>query len=599
MQKRPSRSEVPVEETWDLTDMFPSPEAWEAELAAVEGNIGQVTRFKGRLGEGPAVFLDCLKAQEELQKQFMRVGVYAYLVLSSDGTSPANQVAAGRSAALMAKIDAETTFIRSESLALPDGTLERYLAAEPGLAPFRRVIERMIEEKPHVLSQETEMALAALGEVLSAPAMIYGRSKSSDLAFEPVIDGRGNRRPMSFAIYEGDYERSADTTLRRNAYASFVKGLSAYRNTYGATWATEVKKNVVMARLRGYESATHMILAQQEVTPEVYHNLHDIILKELAPPMRRYAELRRQVLDLDKLLYCDLEAPLDPEFSPPATFEAASEIILNGLAVLGPEYKAIIAEGLRNRWIDRADNVGKATGAFCYSAYGFHPYILITWTNNMRNALTLAHELGHAGHDVLTQRNQRLVNSFPSMFFVEAPSTINELLVGQDILAKSTDPRLRRWIIMQFLATYHHNFVRHLIEGELQRRIYARAEKDEPITAATLSQVQGEILSEFWGDTLEIDDGARLTWMRQPHYYDGLYPYTYSAGLTIGTAVAQAIREEGQPAVDRWLSVLKAGGTMKPLALARMAGVDMTEPGPIKKAVAYVGSLVDEVVRSF
>ncbi|MHB8927403.1 MAG: oligoendopeptidase F [Bacillota bacterium] len=599
MQKRLTRAEVPVEETWDLADIFPTTGAWEAELAAVEKNIANVTKHQGKLSEGPGVLLACLTALEDLQKQFIKVMSYASLNLSSDGTSPANQVAAGRVAALAAKIQAATSFIRTESLALPDGTLERYLATEPGLASFRRTIERMLEEKPHVLNAQTEMALAALGEVLDAPSLIYNRSKSSDMTFEPITDSQGNQHPMSFAGYEGRYERSADTTLRRKAYESFTKGLNAYKNTYGATWGNEVKKSVVTARLRGYKSAVHMILAQQEVTLEVYNNLHDIILKELAPHMRRYAEVRKRVLGLDKLLYCDIEAPLDPDFSPPTTFEAASDILLKGLAVLGPEYVEIIANGLKNRWIDRADNIGKSTGAFCNSLYGVHPYILITWTNNMRNVLTLAHELGHAGHGVTAQRHQRLTNTRTSMFFVEAPSTINELIVGQDILAKSTDTRMRRWVLMQFLATYHHNFVRHLIEGELQRRIYARAEKGEPITATTLSQVQGDVLAEFWGDTVEIDDGARLTWMRQPHYYRGLYPYTYSAGLTVGTSVAQAIREEGQPAVERWLSVLKAGGTLKPLDLAKLAGVDMTKPDPIRKAVAYVGSLVDEVVKSF
>ncbi|MDP2871199.1 MAG: oligoendopeptidase F, partial [Bacillota bacterium] len=513
---------------------------------------------------------------------------------------------AARVWALGAKIEAETSFIRSEALALPEGTLEGYLGSEPGLAPFRPTVQRMIEEKPHVLSPETEVALASLGEVLAAPAMIYGRGKSSDMTFEPVADRDGNRLPVSFAVYEGRYEKSADTVLRRGAYTSFTRGLEAYKNTFAATWATEVKRNVVTARLRGYESAIDMILAGQGVSRGVYANLHDIILAELAPHMRRYVELRKRVLGLDKILYCDIEAPLDPEYSPETTYEAASRIIREGLSVLGEEYTAIIAEGLRSRWIDLADNVGKSTGAFCNPVYGVHPYILITWTGSMRDALVLAHELGHAGHGVMSQRYQPLANSLdaskpldPVVAFVEAPSTINELLVGQHILDRGTDKRMRRWVIMQLLATYHHNFVRHLIEGELQRRTYALSEQGRPLTEAVLSKVQGDILEEFWGGVVKIDDGARLTWMRQPHYYMGLYPYTYSAGLTVGTALAQAIREQGAPVVDRWLSVLKAGVSKKPLELALMAGVDMTRPEPIRRAVGFVGRLVDEVVESF
>lgn len=599
MQKRLTRAEAPVEMTWDLTRIFPTAEAWEAEIANVEGEIASVTRYKGKLGEGAQTLLACLESQENLMKLFNPVASYASLHLSADGTSSAYQGAAARVGALSAKVQAAMSFIATEALALPDGTLEHYLAEEPGLKDFRRSIDLLLEQKPHVLAPETEVALASLSEVLGSPYVIYNRAKSSDMAFDSITDGSGNQYPMSFAVYEGRFEKDPDPVLRRNAYASFTKGLKAYKNTFAATWATEVKKNVVLAKLRGYKSATDMILAEQEVTEDVYNSLHDIILKELAPHMRRYVELRKRVLGLDKILYCDIEAPLDPEYSPETTYARASETILNGIKVMGEEYSTVIDEGLRSRWIDLADNVGKSTGAFCATVYGVHPYILITWTGNMRDALVLAHELGHAGQGVLALRYQRLANTRGSRFFSEAPSTINELLVAQYILDGSHDKRMRRWVIMQLLATYYHNFVRHLIEGELQRRTYVLAEQGRPLTEAVLSKVQGDILEEFWGGMVEVDDGARLTWMRQPHYYMLLYPYTYSAGLTIGTAVAQAIREEGKSAVERWLEVLKIAGTKSPLERAAMAGVDMTRPDAIRKAVAFVGFLIDEVVEGF
>lgn len=599
MQKRLARAEVPEHLTWNLEDLFSSPEAWEQELAAVAKAVSTVTKFKGQLAKSAATLLECLEAAEKLQEQTIRVMAYAHLNQAGDGTDPVNQIAMGKAGSMSAQIQAETSFIRSEILAMPQGTLEKYLEEEPGLKDFERMLQRLLEEKPYMLNPKTEEALASLGEVLRAPGVIYNRSKAADMSFESILDKDGNSHPMSFAMYEEKYEKSPDFSLRRNAWTSFTNGLKAYQNTYGATWGTEVKKHVVMAKLRGYNSATEMHLHGQEVSPEAYHALHDIILKELAPHMRRYAKLRREVLGLDKLLYCDIEAPLDPEFNPPATFEAASEMILKGLEVLGPEYTEIMAQGLKNRWIDLADNIGKSTGAFCFSVPGVHPYILVTWADSMRNVLILSHELGHGGHGVLSQRYQRLSNSRSSLYFVEAPSIINELLMGDYIRSQTNDPRMHRWLNMQLLMTYHHNYVRHLIEGELQRRIYVLAEQGQPITANVLSKVQGEILEEFWGEEVEIDDGARLTWMRQPHYYMGLYPYSYSAGLTIGTAVAKAIREEGKPMVDKWLEVLKAGVTKPPVELAKMAGVDMTKPEAIRTAVDYVGTLVDGVVQGF
>lgn len=599
MQKRLTRAEVPVEETWNLTDLFPTGEAWEAELTGVEADIVTVAAYQGKLGEGADRLLACLDAQEALQARFVRVMTLASLRNSEDGTNPVNQGAMARVAGLAAKISAGFSFIRTEILGLPEGTVERYLQTEPGLVSHRYQLTEMLEYKPHTLTPETEMALASLGEVQGAPSMIYNRAKSSDMQFEPITDREGNSLPMSFALYEGMYEGSEDVEIRRRAFASFTRGLKNYQNTFAATFATEIKKNVVLARLRGYPSTTHMLLHPQKVTAESYSNILDILGTELAPHMRRYAQLRKRVLGLDKLLYCDIEAPLDPGFNPRMTYEEGSRLILEALSMLGPEYTRVMKNALTERWVDRADNVGKSTGAFCSSPYGAHPFILVTWNNTMRNVFVLAHELGHAGHFALAQRNQRLVNTRPSMFFIEAPSTMNELILGQHILANTADPRMKRWVIMSFLATYYHNYVRHLMEGELQRRIYAMAEAGRPITAQTLSQTKGEVLEQYWGDTVEIDDGARLTWMRQPHYYMGLYPYTYAAGLTASTAVAQLIQAEGEPAVLRWLEVLKAGGTMKPLELMKHAGVDMSSPDPIRKAVAYVGSLVDQLESSF
>lgn len=595
MSKQILRSEVPLEETWRLEDIFPTKEDWEKELKEVENLIGTVTVFKGRLGEGPKVLLECLEAQENLLIRLAKVAAYGSLHLSSDGTNPQYQEMAGRVSALSTKIGAQMSFIRSEALSLPNGTLERYLEEEPGLEPFRIMIEKMIESKPHRLDPETEASLAALGEVLSAPGTIYETSRTADMSFEPVADSKGNLFPMSM----GRYETAADIVLRRNAYSETTRVLKQYQNTYGATWGTEVKKNVTMANLRRYESAIHMLLDRQEVTIDIYNNLHDIILRELAPHMRKYARLRKDILKLDKMLYCDIEAPLDPEFNPKTTWEEASEMIINGLSVLGPEYTEIMKEALSSRWIDRADNAGKRTGSFCSSVYGVHPYISTRWHNNLREVLTIAHELGHAGQGVLSQRYQRYGNTRPTMFFIEAPSTINEALVGNYILSRTTDKRTRRWILMEFLKSYHHNFVRHLIEGELQRRAYPLAEKGKPITANVLNKLQEEILEDFWGEEVVIDEGAQLVWMRQAHYYRGLYPYTYSAGLTIGTQVAQAIQKEGAPAAERWVEVLKLGGTKKPLELAQLAGVDMTSPEPIRSAVEYVGSLIDELIELF
>jgi oligoendopeptidase F len=266
---------------------------------------------------------------------------------------------------------------------------------------------------------------------------------------------------------------------------------------------------------------------------------------------------------------------------------------------MGPEYVQFVRTVLEQRWVDRADNIGKSSGAFCASPYGVHPYILMTWADSMRNVFVLTHELGHGAHFGLAMKHQRYFNTRPAMPFVEAPSIMHEMLLARHILGRGGDARMRRSVIMQVLGTYHHNFVTHLLEAELQHRIYALAEAGQAVTAQLLNQTKGDILAGFWGDTVEIDDGARMTWMRQPHYYLGLYPYTYSVGLVAATAMAGRVAEEGPAAVQRWLQVLKAGGTMRPLELLQTAGLDLRSPEPIEAAVAYVGSLVDELEAAF
>jgi oligoendopeptidase F len=599
MQARLSRADVPVDATWNLDDLFADEAAWEAEYQAVHQASDAFAGYQGRLGTDAATLLQCLDAMESAQTRLMRVGTFANLRISQDATHPPYQAAMGRVMALRARLNSADSVIESEILSLPEGLLQQFMAAEPGLADFKVMLQDLLALRAHRMGAETEHALASLDVVLNAPHMIYDRSKSGDMEFAPFTDAAGTSHANSFNGFESSYETHSDPSVRRGAWASFSAGLKAYNQTYAATFATEVNKNVALARLRRYGSTEDMLLQSHKIPRTVYNNILDIIQAELAPHMQRYARLRRRVLGLDQLLYCDIKAPLDLDFNPRVTFEEGCALILESLAVMGPEYTAFVRRAIEQRWIDRADNIGKSSGAFCASPYGVHPYILITWADTMRSVFTLAHELGHGGHFSLAMQHQRLVNMHPAMPFVEAPSIMNEMLLAQHILAQKQEPRLRRTVIMQVLGTYHHNFVTHLLEAELQRQVYALAEGGGSVTAAALNERKGRILQAFWGDTVHIDDGARMTWMRQPHYYMGLYPYTYSVGLVASTAMSLRVQEEGAPAVQRWLQVLKAGGTRPPLELMQMAGLDMRSSQPIHDAVAYVGRLIDELEGSF
>lgn len=597
--ERVKRQDVDEKQTWDLTDLFKTKSDWEKELKAVKDDLPEVTKYKGKLENSAGELLECLEAKEKLLERFNLVSMYATLRQTVDHTDPERQKDAAIAAEVQSKVNAKLSFVETEIIKLPDGKLDQFLEEESGLEPFKKYLRELQERKPHTLGEETEETLAALGSLFSSPYNVYSRGKLSDMQFDPFIDDEGNEIPLSFALYSGKYVSSPSATIRRNSYESFNKTLNQYKHTFAATYATQVNQEVTMARLRNYDSVTDMLLDDQQVTKEMYHNQLDIIQEELAPHMRRYANLKKRVLGLDKMTMADVKAPLDPDFKIEVSYEEAAETVQEALDIMGPEYSDMIKTALSERWVDYADNVGKNTGAFCSSPYAAHPYVLMTWPDTMRGAFTLAHELGHAGHFYLAGKNQRLTNTRPSRYFIEAPSTMNEMLLGNHLLSNTKDNRTRRWVILQLLGTYYHNFVTHLLEGELQRRVYKLAEEGEPLTASLLSKLKLEVLEKFWGDSVEMDEGAGLTWMHQPHYYMGLYPYTYSAGLTVSTLVSQRILDEGEPAVEQWLDVLRAGGTMKPLDLIKKAGVDMSQPEPIREAVAHVGKLITELEESF
>lgn len=598
-EKRLHRSEVPVGTTWDLSALFPSDEIWLQQLKTTEALFDDLSKYKGLLCENGSTLFEAMSLLETAYTQMVQLGTYSNLRQAEDGTNTKNQENSMIFGTFSTGILAKITFINSEITALDESAYNALFADEPKLSPFRLYLDDLYKEKAHMLSPESEKVMASLGEITSAPYRIYSISKAADMTFSDFSDSNGKTYPNSFALYESKYEFSSDRSIRKNAYTSFCNTLKSYENTFAAVYAAEVRKQIATSRLRHYSSVTELLLEPHKVSIDMYENQIKVIYNELAPHMRRFANLKKEQLGLDQMSFYDLKAPLDVDFNPPANIETIKSTILDALSVLGEDYKAIIKRAFNERWIDFSDNIGKSTGAFCASPYGAHPYILITYQDNMRSAFTLAHELGHAGHFANANTFQRIFDTRPSTYFVEAPSTINEMLLAEHLMRNTEDPRMKRWVILQLMGTYYHNFVTHLLEAEFQRRIYEMSESGVSLTSKMLSSTKLAVLKTFWGDSVEIDEHAGMTWMRQPHYYMGLYPYTYSAGLSAATAVSKRIFEEGLPVVEKWLDVLRAGGTKSPLELLKMVEVDMGTPEPVRIAVDHVGKLITELEELF
>ncbi len=593
--ERLKRNEVDVNQTWDLSDLFASKEEYDQALASALEKTEVVKTYKGKLLSSPEFLLKAITDFEDLIIDLSALGNYASLVQSVDATDVSAQELSMSFGSTATKIQTEITFFENEVSAITDEQYKDFFVKCPELETYRPFIEDIYEDSKYKLSDETEEVLAALGEVTGAPYGTYSISKAADMVFDDIEDENGNTLPNSFNLFEGKYEYSEDGVLRKNAYQSFNKTLKQYKNTYASIYSTEVKKHIALSRARGYQSATEMLLKPQKVTKEMYNRQIDVIYNELAPHMRKYAKLLKEQLGLETLNFYDLKAPLDTTYNPGATYDEAKQVVLDSLEIMGEEYLEIMNKAFDNRWIDYCDNIGKGSGAFCASPYAAHPYVFVSFQHNMRDAFTLAHELGHAGHFYLANKEQKYFNTSPSMYTVEAPSTMNEMLLGRHLLTTTDDKKMKKWVILQFMGTYYHNFVTHLLEAAYQRKVYDFAEQNIPLTAQLLCDTKLEVIKTFWGDAVEVDEDAGLTWMRQPHYYMGLYPYTYSAGLTASTACSEMIFNEGQEAVDRWIEMLKTGGKLKPLELLKVAGMDFNSDEPVQKAVAYVGSLIDQL----
>lgn len=590
----PKRKDVPVELTWDLSAIYNSEDAMQADLEKVRKLADEIERtYKGRLTTAEAI-LACLDKYGEWMKTLDLMRSWCNLAASvdyGDGALQERDAATARAAAAMGS---RLSFIDSEIIAQDEAVL-REAVAQGG--PGKPYLEDLLRQKPYQLQPETERVLSALRPALGAPYQIYNMAKLADMKF-PSFRAAGEEHPLGYSLYEDHYSHEGDTEVRRAAFDAFSAKLREYENVTAAAYQACVQEEKIMADQRGYQSVFDYLLFGQKVSRELYDRQIDLIMEKLAPHMRRYAKLLQKVHGLDKMTYADLKLPVDPGYVPPVSVEESKKYIVEGLSVMGADYQEMVRTAYRERWVDFAQNQGKSTGGFCASPYGSHSFILLTWHGQMSDVFTLAHELGHAGHFKACNSAQSVFGTGVSSYFVEAPSTMNELLLGHYLLKTNPDKRFRRWVLSNIVGnTYYHNFVTHLLEAAYQREVYKIVDAGGGVQAERLNQLMGETLKKFWGGAVELTEGAELTWMRQPHYYMGLYSYTYSAGLTVATQACKRIEEEGAPAVEDWKRVLSAGGTKTPLELAKMAGVDISTDAPLLDTIETIGGYIDEICR--
>jgi len=588
------RKDVDPALTWDLSTIYATDEKFQSAVKEMKELSLKIEKdYKGKLNTANKIN-ECLDELRKLYQFRYLTSSYVELSVSVDYANNENQDKYSKIINIISDIESRLSFIESEIIQAADEVLDAAIIESKENSNYLKDKKR---EKIHALHPEVERVLAALSGTLGGPYKIYEQAKHADMDFKSfTVDEK--EYLLGYALFENEYEYENDTKVRRAAFKAFSDKLGEYQYTTATAYQLQVQKEKSMAGLRGFDSVIDSLLFPQKVDRDLYNRQIDLITEKLAPHMRKYAKLLKKIHKLDEMTFADLKIAVDPEYDPNVTIEESKKYIEDALAILGDDYLEMVKKAYDDRWIDFAQNKGKSTGGFCESPYGSHSFILLSWSEKMAEVFTLAHELGHAGHFKLCNESQNIFDVNVSGYFVEAPSTINELLMANYLLKSNEDKRFRRWVLSSMIGhTYYHNFVTHLLEAAYQREVYRIIDDGGSVQASTLSKIKREVLEKFWGDDVKIIDGAELTWMRQPHYYMGLYSYTYSAGLTIATEVSKRILKEGKPAIEDWRAVLTAGSTKTPVELAKMAGVDITTDKPLLDTIEYIGNIIDEIVK--
>lgn len=588
-----ARKDVPVELTWDLSLIYSTEEEMWADLEKARALCREMEEYKGKL-TNPQAINGCLNKYKEFREIEYLVTQYTSLAVSVDYGDAAMQKRDQKVSSVISECMSRLSFVESEIAAGDEEVLNKALEQAGGCSGY---LKEILRNKPHRLHPEAERVLAAIDHTLNLPYEAYEVAKLADIEFAP-FEVDGEKFPLGYSLFEDDYEYDPRTSVRRKAFQAFSEKIREYVNVNATLYNAYCRHEKIMAGLRGFDSVFEQNLFLQRVDKSLYDRQIDLITQKLAPHMRKLAKLIQRIYKLDKMTYADLKLPIDPGYTPPVTVEDSKKYIKQGLAILGEDYGKMIDEAYENRWVDFAQNAGKSTGGFCSSPYGKNSFILLSWNERMSDVFTLAHELGHAGHFKNCNEAQSIFDTEVSTYFVEAPSTMNELLMSHHMLKTSSDKRFRRWVLSNMVSnTYYHNFVTHLLEAAYQREVYKIIDEGGSVQAETLCGIMRDTLEKFWGDAVEITEGAELTWMRQPHYYMGLYSYTYSAGLTIATQACKRIEAQGESAVEDWKKVLRAGSTLDPVGLAALAGIDITTDQPLMDTIETIGGYIDEICK--
>lgn len=588
-----TRDQIDSKYKWNIEAMIPDESVISGELETIKKEAEAYGEdFAGRLTESADTLLAAFQKRDDIWRRLEKIYVYARMRRDENNAETKYQAMADQCNSVIAAVSASMAFFTPELLSASEETILAYIDAAPGLEIYRFAICDTMRQKAHILTQAEENILAQMSEITGATNDIFTMLNNADIKFGTIIDEDGDETEVTHGNFI-KFMESHDRDVRKNAYNAVYDAYKELINTIASAYNYNTKTDVVSARIRKYDSARAAALSGDNIPAEVYDNLVAEVHKNL-PAMHRYVELRKKLLGVDKLYMYDMYVPLIklPETS--VSFEEGLDIMRDALQPLGEEYLTKMNKGIEEGWIDVYENKGKTSGAYSFGCYDSYPYILLNYTDTLKDVFTIIHEMGHSMHSRYTRDEQPYIYGSHSIFTAEVASTVNESLLMQHLLRTEDEKEMRKYLLNMHLEEFRTTLFRQTMFAEFEDITHKTIESGETLTAEWMCQQYEDLNAQYYGSAVEKDDVIRYEWARIPHFYNAFYVYKYATGYSAATAISKMILTEGKPAAQDYIRFLKTGESDHPIELLKIAGVDMSSPLPVQQAMETFNQLLDE-----
>lgn len=588
-----TREQIDKKYKWNIEAMIPDESIIDKTLEDVKAQASAYAKeFSGHLTESADTLLSAYKERDDIWRKLEKIYVYARMKRDENNADSTYQAMSDKCSAVIAAVSAATAFFTPELLEASDDIILGYIEENEALGEYEFAIKDTLRQKAHILTEAEENILAQMSEITGATNDIFTLLNNADIKFASITDEDGDEVEVTHGNYI-KFMESHNRDVRKAAYNAMYDSYKELINTIATTYNYNTKTDVVGARIRKYDSARAAALSGDNISAEVYDNLVSVVNDNL-PAMHRYVELRKKLLGVDKLYMYDMYVPLIELPKTHVSYEEALDIMREALAPLGSEYIDKMNTGISQGWIDVYENKGKTSGAYSFGCYDSFPYILLNYTDTLKDVFTIVHEMGHSMHSRYTRDEQPYIYGSHSIFTAEVASTVNESLLMQHLLSTNDDIEMRKYLLNLHLEEFRTTLFRQTMFAEFEDITHKAIEAGQVLTAEWMCEQYEALNAKYYGAAVEKDDTIKYEWARIPHFYNAFYVYKYATGYSAATAISDKILTEGKPAADSYIEFLKTGESDYPIELLKIAGVDMSSPEPIEKAMDTFNNLLDE-----